>query len=44
MIEDVGNVHFAHIVIQCRIIPSFVYCFPGFSGHILAILINDFKM
>ena len=37
------NVHLTYVAIQCMIVPSYMYIFPGFSGTLLPLL-SDFKL
>ena len=41
---DFRNVHLTYIVIECRIVPSYMYIFPGLSGNLFPVLVYDFEL
>ena len=38
------DVHLTYVVIECNIVLSYLYSFPGFSGNLLPVLVCDFEL
>ena len=44
LVKDFRNVHLAYVAIECRIVLSYMYGFPGLSENLLAVLVYDSKL
>ena len=44
MVKDFRNVHLTYVVIESRIVLSYMYGFPGLSGNLLPVLVYDCKL
>ena len=44
LVKDFRNVHLTYVAIECGIVLSYMYGFPGLSGNLLPVLVCDCKL